>query len=91
MRSSKKTGAKVESIGTVTGVYSRPDRDPRFHAVTICVRANGVAAVVGTEQHPRDSAKRDSFIPTRYHAPLAMTMDDMLDDALRSDSDVTLE
>ena len=35
----EETGARWLGLGRVTGVYSRPDRDPRFHAVTICVTA----------------------------------------------------
>ena len=35
----EETGARVESLGAVSGVYSRPERDVRFHAVTIVVRA----------------------------------------------------
>lgn len=32
-------GAELLSLGPVAGVYSRPDRDPRFHAVTIVAHA----------------------------------------------------
>jgi 8-oxo-dGTP diphosphatase len=35
----EEAGARVESLGAVSGVYSRPERDVRFHAVTIVVRA----------------------------------------------------
>jgi 8-oxo-dGTP diphosphatase len=35
----EETGARVESLGALTGVYSAPNRDPRFHAVTVVVRA----------------------------------------------------
>ncbi|HEV8248049.1 MAG TPA: NUDIX hydrolase [Polyangiaceae bacterium] len=35
----EETGAEVLELGRVLGVYSRPDRDPRFHAVTILVEA----------------------------------------------------
>src|SRR5258706_16162637 len=35
----EEAGARVESLGALSGVYSRPDRDVRFHAVTIVVRA----------------------------------------------------
>lgn len=35
----EETGARVLSLGEVLGVYSAPERDPRFHAVTIVVAA----------------------------------------------------
>ena len=33
----EEAGVEVRSIGRLVGVFSRPDRDPRFHAVTIAV------------------------------------------------------
>src|SRR5262245_49079873 len=42
----EEAGARVLRVGRVTGVYSRPDRDWRFHAVTVCVEAD-----VGDEVH----------------------------------------
>jgi len=33
----EETGARVLELGDVVGVYSAPERDPRFHAVTIVV------------------------------------------------------
>lgn len=33
----EETGYEVKTVGQITGVYSRPDRDLRFHAVTVCV------------------------------------------------------
>lgn len=35
----EEAGARVERLGGISGVYSRSDRDPRFHAVTVVVRA----------------------------------------------------
>lgn len=35
----EETGATVTALGELLGTYSRPDRDPRFHAVTIVVGA----------------------------------------------------
>jgi 8-oxo-dGTP diphosphatase len=35
----EEAGAHVESLGALSGVYSRPDRDVRFHAVTVVVHA----------------------------------------------------
>ena len=33
----EEAGVEVRSIGRLVGVFSRPDRDPRFHGVTITV------------------------------------------------------
>lgn len=35
----EETGARVRALGGLAGVYSRPERDRRFHAVTIVVHA----------------------------------------------------
>jgi 8-oxo-dGTP diphosphatase len=34
----EEAGVEVRSIGRLVGVFSRPDRDPRFHGVTIAIR-----------------------------------------------------
>src|SRR5882762_924933 len=34
----EEAGVEVRSIGRLVGVFSRPDRDPRFHGVTITVQ-----------------------------------------------------
>jgi 8-oxo-dGTP diphosphatase len=33
----EEAGVEVRSIGRLVGVFSRPDRDPRFHGVTVVV------------------------------------------------------
>ena len=33
----EEAGVEVRTIGRLVGVFSRPDRDPRFHAVTIVI------------------------------------------------------
>ena len=35
----EETGARVRELGELLGSYSNPDRDPRFHAVTLVVGA----------------------------------------------------
>jgi 8-oxo-dGTP diphosphatase len=44
----EETGAEVIELGEIAGVYSAPERDMRFHAVTIVVHA-----VVGEPQKPQ--------------------------------------
>jgi len=36
----EETGARVSELGELLGVYSAPERDPRFHAVTVLVAAS---------------------------------------------------
>jgi 8-oxo-dGTP diphosphatase len=36
----EETGARVTQLGELVGVYSDPQRDPRFHAVTVIVAAS---------------------------------------------------
>jgi len=36
----EEAGTRLVKLGEVIGVYSNPDRDPRFHAVTILVEAS---------------------------------------------------
>jgi 8-oxo-dGTP diphosphatase len=46
----EEAGTRLVSLGEVIGVYSRPDRDPRFHAVTVIVEAT-----VAPPSHPPDN------------------------------------
>jgi 8-oxo-dGTP diphosphatase len=85
----EETGATWVAMERVTGVYSRPDRDPRFHAVTVCVRAR-VAEPVRGPHNPIEIREARLFAPEEVPASLAMGMRDMLDDALEP-RDVVLE
>lgn len=86
----EETGAQWISLGRVTGVYSRPDRDLRFHAVTVCVLGE-VAEPIAGPQNPVEIAEARLFEPDALPAELAMGMSDMLADALRGAADVVLE
>lgn len=77
----EETGATWVAMGQVTGVYSRPDRDPRFHAVTVCVTAE-VAEPVRGPKNPVEIREARLFELDEVPAGLAMGMRDMLDDAL---------
>ncbi len=46
----EEAGAHVSELGDLAGVYSRPDRDRRFHAVTVVVHA----VVEPPERPPRN-------------------------------------
>jgi 8-oxo-dGTP diphosphatase len=85
----EETGARWIRLERVTGVYSRPDRDPRFHGVTVCVRGL-VAEPVRGPKNPIEIAEARLFSPHELPPELAMGMRDMLDHAL-DDREVVLE
>lgn len=73
----------------VVGVYSKPERDPRFHAVTVLVRCR----VEGPARGPKNALEiREArfFAVDEVPAELAMSMTDMLETALAGGR-VTLE
>ncbi len=86
----EETGAQWVALGRVTGVYSRPDRDLRFHAVTVCVLGEVAEPIAGPD-NPMEIAEARLFEPEALPAELAMGMSDMLADALRGTADVVLE
>jgi 8-oxo-dGTP diphosphatase len=47
----EEAGARVVALGRLLGVFSAPERDPRFHAVTIVVEAE-VEATISGPQNP---------------------------------------
>src|SRR5689334_70084 len=66
----------------VVGVYSRPDRDPRFHAITVLVSAR-IDPPVRPPMNPLEIREVRLFRDDELPAPLAMQMDDMLAAARR--------
>jgi 8-oxo-dGTP diphosphatase len=66
----------------VVGVYSSPERDPRFHAVTVVVECR-VEPPVRPPQNPLEIRAARLFRPEEVPRPLAMGNDAMLDAALR--------
>ena len=78
----EEAGVTQATLGDVTGVYSRPDRDPRFHAVSVVVRARVEAPSKPPKNHLEilDSRLfREDEIPTG----LSMQMDDIIAAARR--------
>jgi 8-oxo-dGTP diphosphatase len=69
-------------IVRVVGVYSRPDRDPRFHGVTVVVEC-AIDPPVRSPQNPLEITEARLFLPSEIPATLAMGMEDMLGAALR--------
>jgi 8-oxo-dGTP diphosphatase len=86
----EETGAQWLGLDGVSGVYSRPDRDPRFHAVTVCVRAR-VAEPVRGPKNSLEIREVRLFELSELPREMAMGNRDMLDDALADDGPVVLE
>ena len=79
----------VLRVGRVTGVYSRPDRDWRFHAVNVCVLAEVEPEFRGA-RNALEIREVALFAPDALPGPLSMGHDDLLADALRG-GDARLE
>ncbi|MDP9033928.1 MAG: NUDIX hydrolase [Myxococcota bacterium] len=71
----------------LVGVFSRPDRDPRFHAVTVVVECL-VEAPVRAASNPFEITEVALFAPDALPPSLAMGMQDMLALAMRGTAPV---
>ncbi len=78
----EEAGVEVISVGDLLGVYSRPDRDFRFHAVTIVVRAK-VTEPVRPPKNPVEIAEVGLFHTDELPEALSHEMTDMLHNALK--------
>ncbi len=76
----EEAGTSVVSLGGLVGVYSKPERDSRFHAVTIVVRAS-VAVPHKSPVNPVEIRSVALFSASDVPHPLAHGMSDMLADA----------
>ncbi|HEX3770729.1 MAG TPA: NUDIX hydrolase [Polyangiaceae bacterium] len=61
----------------VVGVYSRPDRDPRFHGVTVVVECL-IDPPVRPPLNPLEIAEARLFAASEIPGELAMGMEDMM-------------
>ncbi len=68
-------------IVRVVGVYSRPDRDPRFHGVTVVVEC-AIDPPVREPENPLEITEARLFSRADLPESLAMGMEDMLAAAL---------
>ncbi len=66
---------------TLVGVFSRPDRDVRFHGVSVIVRVP-VREPTKRPVNPLEILDVQAFHPGEVPRPLALGQDDMLDAAL---------
>jgi 8-oxo-dGTP diphosphatase len=73
----EEAGVTSAVIGRVVGIYSRPDRDPRFHAVTVVVEAR-VGAPSRPPMNPLEIRDVRLFAESELPAELAMCATDML-------------
>jgi 8-oxo-dGTP diphosphatase len=78
----EEAGVRGATFERVVGVYSRPDRDPRFHAVTVVVCAR-IPDHTGAAMNPLEIREARLFREDELPASLAMEMDDMLAAARR--------
>lgn len=85
----EEAGVTDVELGRVVGIYSRPDRDVRFHAVTVVVKAR-VGAPTRPPQNPIEIREVRLFRDDELPKELAMGMSDMLASARRND-DTELE
>lgn len=76
----EEAGVTEVEIGRVIGVYSHPDRDLRFHAVTVLVEAR-VGEPVRPPSNPLEIREVKLFREEELPAELSMGMTDMLRDA----------
>ncbi len=86
----EETGAKVLRLERVVGVFSNPERDFRFHAVTVVERVL-VADGALHPANPLEIREARFFHPTEIPSPLALGGDDMLRAALEDVVEATLE
>ncbi|WP_235879654.1 NUDIX hydrolase [Polyangium aurulentum] len=85
----EEAGVTEAELGPIVGVYSRPDRDVRFHAVTVVVAAR-IEEPSKPPMNPLEIREARLFRDEELPAPLAMGMDDMLA-AARKGGEAVLE
>jgi len=81
----EEAGVERCEIGSLAGVFSRPDRDPRFHGVTVVVRCR-IEPPARLPTNPLEIHEVRLFAPSELPAELAMGMEDMVAAALEEGS-----
>lgn len=76
----EEAGVDQVTLGGLSGVYSAPARDARFHAVTIVVHAT-ISEPSRPPENPLEIAEVGLFSDDALPEPLAHAMGDMLQDA----------
>lgn len=78
----EEAGVQGAVLERLVGVYSRPDRDPRFHGVTVVVSAR-VEEPTRPPMNPLEIREVRLFREDDLPRGLALAMDDMLAKAIR--------
>jgi 8-oxo-dGTP diphosphatase len=81
----EEAGVTSFELVRVVGVYSRPDRDPRFHAVTVVVEVL-VEPPLKPPLNPLEIREARLFREDELPQSLAMQMDDLFAAARRRDA-----
>jgi 8-oxo-dGTP diphosphatase len=76
----EEAGVTTCEVARIVGVWSRPDRDPRFHAVTIVVEC-AIEPPTRAPANPVEILEARLFAEAELPSDLAMTMKDFLDAA----------
>jgi 8-oxo-dGTP diphosphatase len=74
----EEAGVQLLQKGPIVGVYSGPDRDPRFHGVTVVVTVQVKAGSLRA-QNPLEISAVGTFAPDQLPRGLAFGMDDAID------------
>lgn len=77
----EEAGVELLEAGELLGVYSNPDRDPRFHAVTMVVGAK-VSAPLRAPMNPLEILEVKAFEVSSLPRSLSHGMTDVLERAL---------
>jgi 8-oxo-dGTP diphosphatase len=75
----EETGAPLQAMGRLVGVYSGLGRDPRFHAVTVVVEAS--VGMPAKAENPLEIEEVRAFADDELPRELSHGMTDMLEDA----------
>ena len=86
----EEAGVEQCEFERVVGIYSRPDRDVRFHAVTTVVRVR-IDQPTRAPMNPLEIREVRLFTEAELPSELAMGMTDMLDAARRNAPEAELE
>lgn len=86
----EEAGVTTATFERVVGIYSSPEKDPRFHAVTVVVAVR-VERPTRPPMNPLEIREARLFTDSELPAELAMGMKDMLVAARRGDVATELE
>lgn len=78
----EETGATVTALGELIGTYSGPERDPRFHAVTIVVSAT-IGEPDATRVNPVEVTEVGLFHDDELPRDFSHGMQDMVDNVVK--------